>query len=172
MKFGEIPLDEAEGAVLGHSVKVAKRKTAKGRVLDADDIERFRAAGLEGVVGARLEESDVPEDVAADAIGGGLRNDSLRVADASTGRVNVFARFDGLCLIDVVAIHEINAVHEDITIATLPPYRIVYENELIATIKIVPFAAAEVNLSRVSQIIRDSGAPVRVQSFQPRTVGP
>ena len=171
MKFGDIPLDEAEGAVLGHSVKVGKHKTAKGRVLDADDLDRFRAAGLERIVGARLEHSDVPEAIAAGAIGRGLRHDSLRVADASTGRVNVFARFDGLCLLDVDAIHEINAVCEDITIATLPPYRMVYEDELVATIKIIPFAAAEVNLSRVSQIIGDSGAPIRVQAFQPRTVG-
>ena len=48
MKFGPVPLDEAEGAILAHSVQAGERKLRKGKTLNADDIAALRAGGAFG----------------------------------------------------------------------------------------------------------------------------
>ena len=55
MGFGPVPLDQAEGAILAHSVPLPERRLRKGRVLGAG---RYRAAcaaaGCAEVTVARL----------------------------------------------------------------------------------------------------------------------
>ena len=41
MIFGEIPLDEAEGAILVHGVRAGKLTFKKGRRLSAEDVARL-----------------------------------------------------------------------------------------------------------------------------------
>ena len=75
MKFGEIPVAEALGAVLAHSRKfeteAGRQSFKKGRVLSADDIDALQQAGVATVIAARLEADDVAEDEAADRLAGG-----------------------------------------------------------------------------------------------------
>ena len=59
MKFDRVPLDVAEGAILAHRVQVPGTVLKKGRVLTAEDVTALRAAKLEAVTAARLEEHDV-----------------------------------------------------------------------------------------------------------------
>jgi len=47
VRFGEVPLAEAEGAILAHSRKVGKQTFKKGRVLSAEDVAALREAGVE-----------------------------------------------------------------------------------------------------------------------------
>ena len=54
MIFGETPLNEAEGALLAHSVVQPGVAFKKGRRLSTEDIAALAAAGLETVIAARL----------------------------------------------------------------------------------------------------------------------
>jgi molybdenum cofactor cytidylyltransferase len=65
--FGETPLDQAEAAILAHSLRRGAINFKKGRVLSAEDVARLAAAGVERVVAARLEPGDVHEDEAPPA---------------------------------------------------------------------------------------------------------
>ena len=65
MRFGDIPLAEAEGAILAHSVREAGLVFKKGRRLSAEDVAGLKAAGRRSVVAAVLEAGDVHEDEAA-----------------------------------------------------------------------------------------------------------
>ena len=58
MKFGVTPLDQAEGGVLAHSVRLAGAVFKKGRVLSADDVAALRRAGRAQVVIARFDPDD------------------------------------------------------------------------------------------------------------------
>ena len=58
MRFGAVPVVDAEGAVLAHSLEFAGKKLRKGRVLAAVDVAAMQAAGMN------------PEDMAAAAGGG------------------------------------------------------------------------------------------------------
>ena len=50
MKFGEVPVAEAEGAILAHSLKLGTAALKKARVLSHADVELIAAAGLSRTV--------------------------------------------------------------------------------------------------------------------------
>src|SRR5258706_16016262 len=68
MKFGEIPVAEAAGAILAHSIKLAGRALRKGRVLGKEDVAALAESGLTTVVAARLDADELGEDTAATAL--------------------------------------------------------------------------------------------------------
>jgi molybdenum cofactor cytidylyltransferase len=141
MKFGRVPVTEAEGAVLAHGVAGAGVTFKKGRTLSATDIDALTRAEVTEVMVARLEPGDVPEDEAARRIGGAALGPHTTLSAAMTGRTNLYAAERGLTLIDASRVDAINAIHESITIATLAPYELVERHQMLATVKIIPFAA-------------------------------
>lgn len=170
MKFGPIPTAEAEGAILAHSTQLPGGALKKGRVLTAADIGRLADHGIKQIIAARLEPGDVTEDIAATRIARAIVGDAIEVAAAFTGRVNVFARQDGLARIDRDALVAINRIDEGLTVATLPPFARVTAGQMVATVKIIPFAlpediiaAAEAMIAGVAQTL------ISVAAFQPQT---
>ncbi len=101
MKFGPVPVAEAEGAILAHSVGLAAGRLKKGRRLSAADIAALAAEGLAEVTVARLGRDDVPEDLAAARVGAALapgpEAQGLVVSAPFTGRVNLYAAAQGCC---------------------------------------------------------------------------
>lgn len=160
MKFGTVPLDEAAGTVLAHSVAVAGGRLRKGRLLTDDDLAHIRAAGLTRVIVARLEPGDVHENTAAaqlaEAIRGGGRE--LNVTSPFTGRVNLLAEGPGVTVLDVAAIERVNAVHPMITIATVPPMQQLAKGGMAATIKIISYAVPQTDLDAACAAAGAAGA--------------
>lgn len=147
MKFGSVGLDEAEGAVLAHSVPLQKGRLKKGHVLGAGDVEALRAAGAEEVIVARLEQGDIGEDAAAERLAAALVPDparaGLRIGKAATGRVNLHAEAPGVMEVLADRIHALNALHPMITVATVPEWQRVTERSMVATVKIISYAVPE-----------------------------
>ena len=77
MRFGETPIDEAAGAILGHSWRAGGINFSKGRRLSDEDIARLKAAGVSSVVAARLDPDDVHEDEAAESVARALAVNEL-----------------------------------------------------------------------------------------------
>ena len=59
MKFGEVPVAEAEGAILAHSLKLGTTALKKARVLSRADVELIAASGVSAVTVARDRKSVV-----------------------------------------------------------------------------------------------------------------
>ena len=168
MIFGETPLDEAEGTILAHSLRLPDRKTfKKGRVLSTDDVVAMRAAGLDSVVAARLQPGDVAEDQAATRVAAAIAGENLSVSAAFTGRCNLFARLHGVLVVDRARLDEMNLLDESITVATLNPFEVVEARQMAATIKVIPFAAPESAVARAEALARDRGPPIRVAALSP-----
>jgi len=170
MKFGAVPLDEAEGAILAHSVRVDGVVLKKGDVVTPERLRALSEAGVTSVVAAQLEEGDVGENEAASALAKRLAGAHVRLEAPFTGRVNLFAAAAGLALVDAAAIDRINAVDEAITVATLPHCRRVVEGDMVATVKIIPFAAKAASIDRTAAALGAS-APVAVAPFRPLRIG-
>jgi molybdenum cofactor cytidylyltransferase len=156
MKFGTLPARDAAGAVLAHSVRLPDGTLKKGAVLGATEIQRLEAAGIQSIVAARLDGSDVAEDAAAARIAAALAGAEVDIGRATTGRVNLHARQAGLLCLDAARIHAANRVHEGLTIATLLPDATVDEGQMLATIKIIPYA---VPCAALDEVITALGAP-------------
>ncbi len=171
MRFGDIPLDQAVGAILAHGHRLDGRGFKKGRVLSAADVEAFRDAGHRSVIAAVLDADDVPEDAAADRLARALCGDGLAPSAPFTGRCNLIADGSGLLVVDGGRLDRINLVDEAITIATLPPLATVSARQMAATVKIIPFAAPRAALERCLAIAADGGPIIRRQPFRRHRAG-
>ncbi|HEU4411569.1 MAG TPA: molybdopterin-binding/glycosyltransferase family 2 protein [Polyangiaceae bacterium] len=142
MRFGKAPLGEAEGAVLGHTMRLPGALVLKkGHRLSAADLAAIARAGHDAVVCARLDPGELGEDEAARLVAAAAAGPHVRAAEAATGRANLFAERAGLLLVDRGAVDAANALDEALTLATLPPYARVGEGDMVATVKVIPFAA-------------------------------
>ena len=143
---------EASGALLAHTVRAGKLVFKKGRLLSDADISALTDAGVDEVFAVRLEPGEISEDPAAKAIAATLLGPGIRANAPFTGRVNLFAEVAGVLSVDKARLDRLNLVHESATVATLPPYSVVEAGQMVATIKIIPFAAPGHVLRRVTAI--------------------
>jgi molybdenum cofactor cytidylyltransferase len=169
MKFGLTPIEEAEGAVLAHGVRIDGVAYKKGDILTHERRMALDTAGVRCVVAARLEPGDVDENEAALKLAKRLAGQHLRCSTPFTGRVNLFAERAGLAIIEAEAIDRVNAVDEAITVATLPRYRAVADGDMVATIKIIPFAT-QAHTLETALAAAPMGA-ISVQPFKPMRIG-
>ena len=171
MIFGPMPLSEAEGAILAHSVTANGVRMKKGRYLSKDDIAALAQAGVGEVIAARLEADDVDEDTAANAIAKACQGAGARLQAAFTGRCNIYADGPGVLVIDRVRVNQLNRLHEAITIATLAPHEAVEAGQMLATIKIIPFAAPREAVD-AAIVITTQGAPLlHIAPYRARRAG-
>ncbi len=171
MRFGPLPLQEARGAIMAHSLRAGERMIRKGTVLDAEMIEALRAAGRDEVVAAQLEPGDVPEDIAAEGLAQAVLSPLLARSRAATGRVNLLAETPGLLLVDAAKIDRLNAVDEALTIGTLPNHAVVAPKDLVATIKVIPFAVRGTVLTVAETLARQGGPALTLAPFKRLRVG-
>ncbi len=143
MKFGAVPPSDAIGATAVHTIRQGALVLKKGTPIGPAEAAALEAAGIKDLVVARLEAGDVSEDLAAAEIATAIAGDGVDVDRAFTGRANLFARAAGILVVDKDAIDALNRVDEAITMATLSAYKPVVAGEMIATVKIIPFAVAE-----------------------------
>lgn len=146
MIFAELPVTEAEGAMLAHSLVLAGRRHAKGSLVDPALIAAARAEGLGRLWVSRLEAGDVAEDDAATRIAAQLQGQGVMAAPPAHGRVNLHATAGGLLHFDPAAIALANAAGDTVGISTLPPYTPVCVGDLVATVKIIPYALSAAEL--------------------------
>jgi molybdenum cofactor cytidylyltransferase len=170
VKFGSIPIGEAEGAVLAHSVRMDGIAFRKGEIVTGERRLAMEKAGVTSVVAARLEEGDVGENKAALKLAERLTGANLRQAAPFTGRVNMFAEVAGLAVIDASAIDRVNAIDEDVTVATVPLYRAVAVGDMVATVKIIPFAIPGSTLKAALAAAGEKPS-LAVQPFRPMRIG-
>jgi molybdenum cofactor cytidylyltransferase len=169
MKFGPVAPKEAIGATAVHTIRQGALVLKKGTLIGAAEAAALEAAGIDEIVVARLEAGDVSEDTAAAEIAGAIAGVGVHVDRAFTGRSNLFARIAGILVVDREPIDRLNRVDEAITLATLPAYKPVVAGEMIATVKIIPFAVSAA--ARDAALSAAKGPLVRVAPYRVRKVG-
>ena len=151
MKFGAIPVGEAEGSILAHSVQAGGKRLRKGQVLERGHLEALRRAGMDSIVVARLEADDLHEDAAALTVARALiagAGPEVRLSRPGTGRVNVIAEGPGVVVLDEKRLREVNRINPMITVATVPPYQQMATGGMIATVKIISYGVAGADVGK------------------------
>ncbi|HTV70989.1 MAG TPA: molybdopterin-binding/glycosyltransferase family 2 protein [Rhizobiaceae bacterium] len=170
MKFGPIPVAEAEGAILAHATVAGERKLKKALRLTREDIADLQRAGVSEIIAAVLDTGDLSEDDAATTIANALLIEAVEIKAAATGRVNLHARAAGIFVVDRALIDAINQIDPAITIATVAEHARVEKGQMVATVKIIPFAVAGALVDRVKALA--TGRPAfSVKPFRPHKVG-
>ena len=158
MKFGPVPVAEAVGALLAHSIKTGNIRLKKGLELRSQQIDQLRAAGIEEVIVARLDPGDLHEDAAAGRLAAALVPEpeavGLRLTAPFTGRVNVLADGAGVACLDVAALEAVNRVDPMITVATVPDCQQMAAGGMVATVKVISFGVSEQQVTRACESAR------------------
>jgi molybdenum cofactor cytidylyltransferase len=174
MRFGEIPVAEAAGAILAHSLRLGATVLKKGRLLSPDDVALIAASGVECIVAARLDPGEIREDEAATRIAAAAAGAHIATANAFTGRANLFAEARGILVVDRDRLDRLNLVDESVTLGTLPPFAVVEPRQMVATVKIIPFAVPEAAVESAAEFAAGNsigGEPLlRVAAFAPHRV--
>ena len=134
--------------ISAHTVRRADVTLRKGAVIAPEAAAALARAGLSEIVAASLEPGDVGEDAAAGRLAGHLAGAHLRAEAPFTGRCNLFAEAAGVFVLDPTRIDAVNAVDEAVTVATLPRFKPVVAGEMVATVKIIPYAVPGPVLAR------------------------
>ena len=171
MKFGAVPVGEAEGGVSVHSIRQGGLVLKKGTLIGKAEIAALKGVGIAEIVVARIEPGDVSEDAAAAEIAAAVAGEGVQVERAFTGRANLFAQAAGVLVVDKDAVDRLNQVEESITFATLPAYKPVVAGEMIATVKIIPFAVAAKARDAALVVARAARPLVRVAPYRIRKIG-
>jgi molybdenum cofactor cytidylyltransferase len=170
-RFGPVPIGRAQGKLLGHNVADAVGRPAlhKGRPLSAADVNLLRALGRTVVYVAEPGPDDVGEGVAARRVAEAACGAGLRLVGPTAGRANLLATTLGVLRVDVARLLRINE-GEGITIATAERDKPVREGQVVATIKVIPFAVPEAAVQAGEGAAREGGALLRVDPLPQREV--
>jgi molybdenum cofactor cytidylyltransferase len=153
MKFGLVPIHEAEGKILAHNIvrPDGGRLISKGKPLKAGDLAALHAIGRISVYVAEPEPGDVGEDDAARRIARAMGGNHLNVSRPAAGRVNLQA--------DTLGVLRVNATHLDrlneipgLAIATRPANSVIRPRQTAVTVKIIPFALPEESVRLVERL--------------------
>lgn len=170
MIFGATPTQDSEGTILAHSVQLSSgKRLRKGVRLERAAVAQLLDSGIDEVIVARLEPTDIHEDEASTRIASWLINQNVRGDEAFTGRVNLYANHSGIFEVDGDAIDAFNAIDPAITIATLKNKVQVLQGTMVATIKIIPYAVTAASLEAVGNIC--STRVLTIHPFRKKRVG-
>jgi molybdopterin biosynthesis enzyme len=172
MKFEPVPLSEAKGKILGHNIAGSngQRLLRKGKPLTEADLENLRALGRASVYVARMEKDDVDENTAARRVAEAVCGPGLHIPGVSSGRANLLSIGAGLLRVDVERLAQINECN-GITLATLLTHSPIHARQIVATVKIIPYAVPESIVSMAESVAIGSRQIVRVDAFPSRSVG-
>ena len=172
MKFGPVPLGRAEGKILGHNVAGhdGRRLLRKGKALTTEHVAVLRGMGRTVVHVAELEPGDVGEDVAARRVADAAKGDGLRLLGSATGRVNVLSTTQGLFRLNPDRLVRLNEC-DGVTLAVLDTHTAVGTGQVVATIKVIPYAVPERTVARAEAIAKEGEPLIRVDALPSRAVG-
>jgi molybdenum cofactor cytidylyltransferase len=172
MRFSPVPLALAAGKILGHNIAApdGHRLLKKGKPLTEDDLHALAAIGRESVYVAELEAEDVGENEAARRVGDAVAGSPLHPVGPSAGRLNLLATGLGILRVDVERLARINDT-EGLTVATLLTNTPVRPKEMVATVKVIPYALPEATIARAERIAHEHDRPlISVDFLTPQPV--
>jgi molybdenum cofactor cytidylyltransferase len=153
MQFQRVATEDAEGGIVAHAVRLPGLTLKKGEIVDARAVTELRCARVTEIVVARLEPGDTDENAAAQRLAEKIAGVHVRVGAAFTGRGNFFSKRAGVCVVNAARVDRLNDVDESITLATLAPWRVVAKGDMVATVKIIPFAVEAEIFARAMAVL-------------------
>ncbi len=158
MKFGPVPVGQAAGAILAHSVALRQGRLRKGVMLEVAHLEALARAGHDSVVVAQLEPGDLHEDAAAQELATSVieNQNGIHLTQPFTGRVNLIADHPGVVRLDPGALHAANSVHPMITVATVPNWQQMAAGQMVATVKIIAYGVPGSAVAQAADLARGS----------------
>ncbi|MDR2245909.1 MAG: molybdopterin-binding protein [Treponema sp.] len=156
-------IEEAVGHVLGHDLtrivpgEMKGPQFRKGHVIQREDIPMLLSMGKEHIYVWEKSPDMYHEEEAAEILFGLCANDSVDRKGPSEGKIELFARHDGLLRLDTDRINRINALG-DLIIVTRHNNSAVKAGEKIAAVKAIPLVIPRARLEEARAIAGENTA--------------
>jgi molybdenum cofactor cytidylyltransferase len=167
-----VPIQEAIGHVLAHNLidSAGHKLIGKGRVITANDYAKLEQQGLQTVIVAMLDSTDLDENTGARRVAEAVAGPGIEIKAPGVGRATLLAEHHGPLYINVPALERLNNIDAGITLATLRNYSLVQPGELVTLVKIIPFGIAEARVVDVESTARENSPIISVRPMQSMSV--
>lgn len=166
--FGRFETKLATGMMLGHRLAVGGKVFAKGHTLSLEDVAFLLSHGVFDVLAHRFEEHEIDEVTAADILGVPFAKEGVVSKSAVGGRVNFYAKADGLFIAQRDLINSFNSINQAVTFACIDDRSRVTEGDLVGTLKIIPLAVGYRTVE-TARLVASTRPPISVRPFESRT---
>ena len=153
MKIEHLDPKESKGSILAQSYNLSERKLSKGTRVSEAIVELLNKENIKTILCAVPHENDLDEDAAAEAISNAIDRNRLYAEEASTGRVNFRTPALGVVRYNRELIKKINLVDESIAFSIVEHNQLLAKNDLIATLKIIPFFVSKIYVEQVVALL-------------------
>ncbi len=153
MKILGLHPQESLGSVIAQTYNLPGKTISKGTFVTSDIVDYFKEDDVQNILCAVPDSDDIHEDEAANIISNAIDRSHLYTESASTGRVNFKSR--SLCLVryERELIKEVNLIDESIAFSIVEHNQLLAKNDLIATLKIIPFFTQKRYVDQVISIL-------------------
>ena len=153
MKIEHLDPKESQGSILAQSYNLSERKLSKGTRVSKAIVELLNKENIKTILCAVPHENDMDEDAAAEAISNAIDRNRIYAEEASTGRVNFRTPALGVVRYNRELIKKINLVDESIAFSIVEHNQLLAKNDLIATLKIIPFFVSKIYVEQVVALL-------------------
>ena len=174
MFFGEVKTESSLGGILSSSIEVykdkKKLKISKGTVIDKNLVDLFLLNNIKQLICAKLDNDEVEENTAVFMISKQIiasKKSFIKIQNPKNGRCNLVSNVDGMIVFQPNQLFSINSITEDIGIASLKPFSKVTKNQIIASIKAIPFGIKKKHLQNIINISQNC---FKILPFQKKNI--
>ncbi|SDX54435.1 molybdenum cofactor cytidylyltransferase [Marininema mesophilum] len=172
----EVPLSQAIGLVLAHDLtqvlpgKVKGPLFRSGHVVREEDIEPLLSIGKEHIYVIEWAEGELHEDEAARRIATAVKGSYVSLTESKEGKVNLVAEKDGLLLVNISCVHQINGI-EQVVLSTLKTKVPVRKGERVAASRVIPLIYPEERIIEVERIAGQGNPILQVVPYRSTRIG-
>lgn len=172
MKAQTVDVKSSTGRILCCTVfrPGGKKLLAKGHIISDEDVRVLESEGMETIWVTELEDGEIGEDDAVNAVASEMGCGSFEIRLAAGGRANLLATENCCVLVDDDLLKQINYTGS-VVIATSTNFSYAVAGQRIATVKSAPFAVAREQLDAVINIIKERGPILQARPVRNPSVG-
>jgi molybdenum cofactor cytidylyltransferase len=174
MFFGEVKTGSSLGGILSSSIEIYKNKNkikiSKGTVISKKLIDLLLSNKVEHIECAKLDDDEIDENSAVHQISKKIitsKKSNIKIQYPKNGRCNLVSSVDGIIIFQPNQLFYVNSVTNDIGIASLKAFSKVKKNQVVASIKAIPFGIKKNNVRDIINISKDC---FKVLPFQKKNI--
>ena len=174
MFFGELKTESSLGGILSSSLEVYKDKNkikiSKGTVINKNLVDLLLLNNIEFIKCAKLDDDEIDENSAVHEISKKIiisKKSNIEIQNPKNGRCNLVSNVDGIIIFQPNQLFSINSVTNDIGIASLKAFSKVKKNQIVASIKAIPFGIKKNNLQNIINVCQEC---FKILPFQKKNI--
>ena len=174
MFFGKVKTELSLGGILSSSIEIYKNKNkikiSKGTVINKNLLDLLLLNNVKHVKCAKLDDDEIDENLSVHEISKKIiasKKSNIIIQNPKNGRCNLVSSVDGIITFQPNQLFSINSVTNDIGIASLKAFSKVKKNQIVASIKAIPFGIKKNNLQNIINVCQEC---FKILPFQKKNI--